>query len=100
MAFPSGELLQDVGDRWLGFDPLVNIHQRVDNLRELAGILLEVGSNDDYRLHRGHRLLSHYLEEAGIAHEARESQCDHGGRAYEAYQTTLQWMSQVLRLRN
>ncbi len=96
VAFPSGELLQDVWDRWLSFDPVVNVHQRLDNLRRLAGILLDVGSNDDYQLHWGHRLLSHHLQEAGLAHEARESRGNHGGRAYEAYQTTLEWMSHVL----
>jgi hypothetical protein len=32
-----------------------------------AGILLDAGSNDDYNLHWGHRLLSHHLHEAGIA---------------------------------
>lgn len=67
MAFPSGELLQDVWDRWLSFDPVVNVRGSLDNLRKLAGILPDVGSNGDYQLHWGHRLLSHRLHEAGIA---------------------------------
>jgi hypothetical protein len=69
----GGELIQDVWDRWLAFDPVVNVHDRLDNLRQLSGILLDGGPNDDYNLHWGHRLLSHYLDEAGIAHEHREN---------------------------
>jgi pimeloyl-ACP methyl ester carboxylesterase len=96
VAHTSGELIQEVWDRWLAFDPVVNVHDRLDNLRKLSGILLDVGSNDDYNLHWGHRLLSHYLTEAGIAHEHRENAGNHGGRARESYQMALQWLSRVL----
>jgi S-formylglutathione hydrolase FrmB len=96
MAFPSGELLQEVWDRWLAFDPVVNVHDRIENLRRLRGILLDAGDHDDFNLHWGHRLLSHYLTEAGIAHEHRENPGNHGGRANERYQVTLEWLSGVL----
>ena len=96
MAWPSGELLQHVWDRWLAFDPVVNVHERLDNLRQLSGILLDAGSADDYNLHWGHRLLSHYLHKAGIAHEHRENPGNHGGRANERYQVALEWLSHVL----
>jgi S-formylglutathione hydrolase FrmB len=96
MAWPSGELRQDVWDRWLAFDPVVNVHERLDNLRKLSGILLDVGANDDYNLHWGHRLLSHYLDQAGIKHEHRENPGNHGGRARERYQLALEWLGQVL----
>jgi hypothetical protein len=96
VAFPSGELLPEVWDRWLSFDPVINYRDRLDNLRKLAGILLDVGCYDDYHLQWGHRLLSHYLGEAGIAHEATEHTGNHGGRSRERYQLTLQWLSRVL----
>jgi enterochelin esterase family protein len=96
VAFPSGELIQEVWDRWLSFDPVVNWRDRQDNLRKLTGILLDVGCNDDYHLQWGHRLLSHHLSQAGIAHEVTENTGSHGGRARERYQVTLQWMAQVL----
>ena len=96
MAFPSGELLQEVWDRWLAFDPVVNVHDRIENLRKLRGILLDAGDHDDFNLHWGHRLLSHYLTEAGIAHEHRENPGNHGGRANERYQVALEWLSGVL----
>ena len=96
VAWPSGELIQEVWDRWLSFDPVVNVYDRIANLHQLSGILLDVGFNDDYSLHWGHRLLSHYLTEAGIAHEHRENPGNHGGRARERYQVALEWLSQVL----
>ncbi len=96
VAYPSGELIQEVWDRWLSFDPVVNVRDRHDNLRKLSGILLDAGSKDDYNLHWGHRVLSHRLNEAGIAHEARENLGNHGGRARERYQVALQWLAQVL----
>jgi hypothetical protein len=77
-------------------DPVVNVHDRLDNLRKLSGILLDAGSNDDYNLHWGHRLLSHYLTQAGIAHEHRENSGNHGGRHRERYQMALEWLPQVL----
>lgn len=73
VAYPSGELIQEVWDRWLSFDPVVNCLERLDNLRKLSGILLDADSHDDYNLHWGHQLLSHRLHEAGIVHEAREN---------------------------
>lgn len=97
VAFPSGELIQEVWDRWLSFDPVVNCHDRLANLRKLSGILLDVGSKDDYNLQWGHRLLSHHLHEAGVVHEARENTGNHGGRARERYQVALKWLSQVLK---
>ena len=68
----------------------------VDNLRKLSGILLDAGANDDYNLHWGHRLLSHYLDQAGIKHEHRENSGNHGGRAMERFQMALEWLGQVL----
>ncbi len=96
VAFPSGELVQEVWDRWLAFDPVVNVHVRLDQLRKLSGILLDAGSSDDYNLHWGHRLLSHHLHQAGIAHDHRENAGNHGGRSYERYQVALEWLSHVL----
>jgi len=96
MAFPSGELIQEVWDRWLSFDPVVNVHDRLENLRKLRGIMLDAGSNDDYNLHWGHRLLSHYLNQAGIVHEHRENPGNHGGRHPERYQVALEWLSSTL----
>lgn len=97
VASPSGELVQEVWDRWLSFDPVVNWRARKDNIRSLRGIMLDVGCRDDYQLQWGHRLLSHYLSGAAIAHETAEHAGNHGSRLPERYQVALQWLSQVLK---
>ena len=96
MAFPSGELRQDVWERWLAFDPVVNWRDRIDNLKQLCGILLDAGQKDDYNLHWGHRLLSHHLTEAVVQHVRTENPGNHGGRSPERHQVALQWLSGVL----
>ncbi len=94
--WPSGELLTDVWDRWLAHDPVVNWRHRVDNLRRLSGILLDVGVNDEHELQWGHRLLSHRLSGAGVAHVTTENEGNHGGRSRERQQLALEWLGGVL----
>jgi enterochelin esterase-like enzyme len=97
VAWPSGELIQDVWDRWLRHDPVENYRERLDNLRNLSGILLDAGSRDNYELQWGHRVLHHRLTEAGIAHDFTENPGNHGGRANERLQIALSWLGKVLR---
>ena len=75
---------------------VVNYADRLDNLRRLSGILLDAGVNDDYELQWGHRVLSHRLTEAGIAHQLTENSGNHGGRANERLQVALGWLGQTL----
>ena len=98
VAFPSGALIQDVWDRWLSFDPVVNWRDRLDDLRRLRGILLDAGTYDEHHLEWGHRLLSHHLRGAGIPHELTENPGNHGGRSRERTQMALQWLAGVLLL--
>ena len=53
VAWPSGEVIREVWDRWLSFDPVVNYADRLDNLRRLSGILLDAGSHDQFGLQWG-----------------------------------------------
>ena len=96
VAWPSGELIPEVWDRWLACDPVVNYADRLENLRRLSGILLDAGVNDDYELQWGHRVLSHRLSEAGIAHQLNENSGNHGGRANERLQFALEWLGRTL----
>jgi S-formylglutathione hydrolase FrmB len=96
ISFPSGEIIEEVWARWLSFDPVVNWRERQANLRALRGILLDVGTADDYQLQWGHRLLSHHLRVAGIDHVATENAGNHGGRSRERYQVALAWLAGVL----
>ena len=98
IAYPSGAVIQPLWDRWLSYDPIVSWRERVDNLRQLRGILLDCGYRDDFDLHYGHRLLSGALSGAGIAHQVEEHDGTHDGRLFERLQFALGWFSQVLDL--
>jgi S-formylglutathione hydrolase len=96
VAWPSGELIPEVWKRWLSYDPVENYRDRLDNLRSLSGILLDTGVHDEHELHWGHRVLSHRLTEAGVAHKITENPGNHGGRSRERLQMALEWLGQVL----
>jgi len=66
---PPIRAYEEMWKRWLSCDPVENYRDRLDNLRRLSGILLDAGFHDNYELQWGHRVLSHRLTEAGIAHK-------------------------------
>lgn len=96
--YPSGEVIQPLWEQWLSYDPVVSWRNRVDNLRQLRGILLDVGYNDEYGLHYGHRLLSRGLTSVGITHQVEEHDGCHDARLFERFQLALRWFSDVLNL--
>jgi hypothetical protein len=94
--FPSGEIIPDLWERWLSYDPVVSWRARQENLRRLRGILLDVGYHDEYDLHYGHRLLGRGLTSAGIPHQVEEHDGTYGSRLYERITFALGWFSEVL----
>jgi pimeloyl-ACP methyl ester carboxylesterase len=96
VQFPSGEVIQPIWRKWLQYDPVVSWRDRLDNLRRLHGILLDVGSKDEFRHHYGHRQLSCGLTSAGITHTAQEHPGNHAGHLHERLQLALSWLSDVL----
>ena len=100
VRFPTGELIDDVWQRWLSVDPVVNCRDRLEQLGQLRGILLDVGVNDDYHLQWGHRILADQLTRAGISHVERENFGNHGGRSRERIQDAIAWLASVLVFRS
>ena len=96
IEYPTGAIIPEVWAKWLSHDPVVNWRDRVENLRQLRGIFMEVGSRDDFTFHYGHRLLSQGLRSAGIAHESREHDGDHAGHFYRQHQLAAEWLSETL----
>ena len=99
VAFPSGRLVPETWAKWLSHDPIINVSDRLDNLRQLRGILLEAGRRDEWYFQWGHRVLSAALSEAGIKHEFREHRGTHANRFSEAHLHAVQWLATVLQLR-
>lgn len=97
MVYPTGELIPEVWERWLAFDPIRAVYSFADNLRRYKGIYLDVGFRDEHDLHLGHRILSKRMTELGIAHENHEHDGTHGSHSVERLEVALQWFSKILR---
>jgi S-formylglutathione hydrolase FrmB len=92
VRYPTGELIGEVWQRWLAYDPVVACRYHLDALRRLA-IYLDVGSRDEHNFHFGHRILSERLRAAGVAHTALEHDGTHSSRWYERAALALEWLS-------
>lgn len=94
--YPSGQVIPELWDKWLSYDPVVNYAHRLDNLRQLRGIFLACGRKDEFHMHYGQRILSRRLSRAGVTHVARE---DDGGNVHGMYgriTDAVEWFSQTL----
>jgi enterochelin esterase family protein len=96
VSYPDGEIIPEIWEKWLDHDPINSYASRVANLERLRGILLDVGTRDEYAFHYGHRILSKRLSAAGVAHHVNEHDGTHDSRLYERIQATLEWFSTVL----
>lgn len=96
VEYGTGELIPELWDRWLSFDPIVNYASRIANLRALRGILLDVGVQDEYGFQYGHRILSRRLDQAGIPHLAREHAGGHVSHLAERIDLAVRWFGRTL----
>lgn len=67
--------------RWLELDPLRNISDNIDNLRDKK-IILQVGSRDEFSINIGIRGMSKILKENRVEHVYREYDEGHFGIEY------------------
>jgi S-formylglutathione hydrolase FrmB len=96
ISYPTGELVPEVWERWLPYDPIRAVYGFAEALRGYRGIYLDTGFRDDHDLHLGHRILSKRMGELGIAHENHEHDGTHGSHTIERLELILQWFSRVL----
>ncbi len=75
----TGELIPARWRRWLRHDPVALVPRYRNNLRKLAGIFIDCGWRDQYRIHYGARQLSKRLLEHGIDHRYEEFNGTHSG---------------------
>jgi enterochelin esterase family protein len=78
------DLVPEVWERWLEFDPLVMIgqeHHR-EALGSLGALFLDCGSQDEYNLQFGLRKFSDRLTSAGIGHCCEEFPDTHADTSY------------------
>ncbi|HJT46775.1 MAG TPA: alpha/beta hydrolase-fold protein [Nitrososphaeraceae archaeon] len=68
----TGEILPQVWNRWLRHDPARIIGKYRNNLKRLRFIYLDCGSDDEFNLHLGARVIHSKLESMSINHYYEE----------------------------
>ena len=91
----TGEIREEVWQRWLAHDPVRMVENHVEALQALRWIHLECGDADEYHLHHGARVLSARMKSLGIAHAHAEYPGGHRGGAWR-FDQVLPRLSEVI----
>lgn len=78
----SGEMLQNVWNRWLSWDPVRMVEKYYMNLRKLKLIYIDCGTKDEFNLHWGARILHSKLQKMSIRHYYEEFPDGHMNISY------------------
>ena len=73
----TGELRQEIWDKWLEFDPVQMVEPYQANLRQLRLIFVDCGKRDQFSLLLGARQVHAKLTQFGIDHIYEEYDSDH-----------------------
>ena len=76
------ELDKERWQAWLQHDPIYLLAEFSEQLRQLRGFYLDVGSRDQYNIQFGMRIFHRELTRAGIAHHFEEFDGTHSGIDY------------------
>ncbi len=91
----TGEVRQDVWQRWLQHDPVRLVEKNTDNLKSLKLLYLDAGLRDEFNLDIGARILSRKLTDHGIGHIHEEFDDGHFHISYR-YERSLELISEHL----
>lgn len=75
----TGQLVPEVWERWLAFDPLIAAEAHTEALKALDLIHIECGLGDEFHLQWGARRLSRVLSALGVTHTHEEHAGGHRG---------------------
>ncbi|WMT51339.1 MAG: alpha/beta hydrolase-fold protein [Ferroplasma sp.] len=91
----TGMFREDIWKKWSGYDPVRNIDSRIENLKKLKAIYMDVGTKDEYSLFMGMRTLHDKMETLGIKHSYQEF---NGGHFYNTprYEESLPYLAKKL----
>jgi S-formylglutathione hydrolase FrmB len=91
----TGKLDDEVWARWLAWDPVRMIPQRVDALRSMRAIWLDAGRSDEYYLDNGAVAVSRELEAIGVEHTLELFDAGHMSIGYR-YPRSLAFLARAL----
>jgi hypothetical protein len=75
----TGRLIPEVWERWLAWDPVRMVPERVEALASMKRIYLDAGRSDEYFLDLGAAAVAKELRRAGIDHSLELFEGTHGG---------------------
>jgi Putative esterase len=90
----TGEVLPEVWERWLAWDPVRMAAAHADTLRSLRGIWLDAGRHDEYALDLGTVALHRALREAGVPDDVMRFELFDGGHRGISfrYPLAVEWL--------
>ncbi len=91
----TGEIREDVWERWLEHDPVRLAEKHADNLRSLKLLYLDAGTRDEFSLDIGAKILSSKLIKLGIPHIHEEFDDGHFNISYR-YDRSLELISEKI----
>jgi len=91
----TGELREDVWQRWLSHDPVRLVEERVDDLKSLRLLFVDAGTRDEFNLDIGARMLSKKLSALDVAHVHEEFDDGHFNISYR-YDRSLELISKSI----
>lgn len=92
----TGEMRDDVWQRWLEHDPVRLVEKHVENLKSLKLIFIDAGTRDEFALDLGARILSRKLNDLEIPHIHEEFDDGHFSISYR-YDRSLELISNAIR---
>ena len=94
VRFPTGEIIDDVWQKWLRFDPIIAYEGYLDAFRSMH-VYIDCGWRDEYQLHLGHRILHERFKKARLRHVYEEFDGTHVNKSNERTLRTLEWFTSV-----
>jgi enterochelin esterase family protein len=91
----TGELVPDVWQRWLEYDPVHLAERYAGNLKRLRLLFLDCGTRDEFNLHLGARILARRLKALGVPYEYEEFDDGHMNIPYR-YDVSLPKIGRAL----
>ena len=91
----TGQIREDVWQRWLEHDPVRLAKKHADNLGSLKLLYIDAGTRDEFSLDIGARILSRTLTDLGVEHIHEEFDDGHFNISYR-YARSLELISEVI----
>ncbi len=88
----TGEIIEEIWQKWLERDPVRMVENHIDALRSLKLLFLDAGTRDEFALDIGAKILSKRLSDLNISHIHEEFDDGHFGINYR-YNRSLEIIS-------